>query len=466
MGGKLKRTLSLTGLFAAFVFLQLSILGLANHAGEGYLPSDRRELVYYGLQVFVLLGYLVYAGLRRLRPGGRLERAVMVLALAGFFAGGVVLLTEKSSPFQLIAAFAAVFCLGIIGGGSMERMSLAAAAGERVALALGWGASAAVLVQFLLGLQWGVTPALPVVMLGAFILLARVLSRPLEAAAPPEAAGEKAPPSSLVLTCLMAAVLLLFASFYNSYIHHLQVATGYTDYNVYTWPRLMFIPGYLLFGAIGDRRGGRLVPVAALCVSLAALLNAVLTGSNGSYWLNMCLFYFALSGAVSYYYLTFWRLAQGTKRPALWASMGRMLDSAMVLLAFVLRLSYLPVAAVLALDVAGLAVLLLLMALGNPMAALSPAPAGPPPQPRLERTLADPEEGMARLQARYSLTDRETDVLRELVRTEDKQTVIAQRLSISPRTVQAHVTTLYQKTGASTRAGLTDLYHDALRSWE
>ena len=52
------------------------------------------------------------------------------------------------------------------------------------------------------------------------------------------------------------------------------------------------------------------------------------------------------------------------------------------------------------------------------------------------------------------------EVLRELVQTEDKQTVVSKRLSIQVKTLQDYVTRLYRKTGASTRAGLTDLYYE------
>ena len=58
MSENTKRTLSLTGLFAAFMFLQLTVLGLGNHAGEGYLELRLREMVYYALQVFAILGFL------------------------------------------------------------------------------------------------------------------------------------------------------------------------------------------------------------------------------------------------------------------------------------------------------------------------------------------------------------------------------------------------------------------------
>ena len=55
-----KRKLALTCLFGAFVFLQFTVLGLANHAGEGHLAAEQRDMVYYALQVFVILGFLLH----------------------------------------------------------------------------------------------------------------------------------------------------------------------------------------------------------------------------------------------------------------------------------------------------------------------------------------------------------------------------------------------------------------------
>ena len=69
MSEKQKHTITLTGLFASYMFLQFTVLGLGNHAGEGWLSTGRRELVYYTLQVFVILGFLAYAAADRLIRG-------------------------------------------------------------------------------------------------------------------------------------------------------------------------------------------------------------------------------------------------------------------------------------------------------------------------------------------------------------------------------------------------------------
>ncbi len=54
--------------------------------------------------------------------------------------------------------------------------------------------------------------------------------------------------------------------------------------------------------------------------------------------------------------------------------------------------------------------------------------------------------------ASIALTERETDVLR-LVAREQTNPAIAATLGISPKTVERHVTHIYQKIGVSSRAG-------------
>ena len=456
--GKTKREWVLTGLFTAFVFLQFAVLGIANHAGEEYLPSERREMVYYALQVFVILGFLIYGVFERRIKEPNLRRSVTAFVLIIFCAGTVVMLAApRSSLFYVMITMAVMPCLGCIGGAVNHRMSRETSAGAKTAWIMGVGSSIAVALQYLLQLQWGITPLLPVFMLAAFIFLGYHLL--FNAPEPEEKTGDTTPATlrRLVFSCVIAAVFLLFVSFYNTYIHHLQVLTGYTEYNVYSWPRLMMIPGYLLFAVIGDRKQGRPVPIAALCIALAALLNSVLTVSDGTYWLNMCLFYVALSASVAYYDLVFWRLAQNTKHPSLWASMGRIMDSGIVLLAGTMRISLLSAPVVLGLNIAGLTVILLLMALGGDFNF-----SDPPAEVSEPLRLLSSEDTFERMRGLYGLTPRETEVLRELVLTEDKQTVISERLSIQLKTLQDYVTRLYRKTGVTTRSGLTELYHECM----
>lgn len=455
----------LTCFFGAFVFLQFTVLALANHAGEGYLTAGQRDLVYYGLQVFVILGYLLHGLFFRFCKNERVRKGAAYVIFALFFLSvALLLIAGADSLLSVIVSMTSALFLGGIGGAVHVRMSLETVTGAAVARCMGIGSAAAVLLQYLLQIQWGVTPLLPVFMGAAFLLLILLRKRPQEETVPEETATAVHTPSRrIVFAILIAATFILFACFYNETIHHLMIRSGYASANVYSWPRLMLIPGYLLFALIGDRKGGRYVPLTALCIMLIALLNVVLIGDQGAYQFNMCLFYFSIAAFTSYYLLTFWRLAPGTKHPALWAPFGRMLDSGMVLLAGAIHLSALPAAVVLGADIAGVALVIVLMAISGDFNLSKTQTEAEPVLAEAAvpevRPMRSPEETLIRMRELYALTPRETDVLRELVLTEDKQTVISERLSIQVKTLQDYVTRLYRKTGASTRMGLSDLYH-------
>ena len=488
--GALSDRLRLTCLFGSFAFLQFVVLGLANHAGEGYLATGQREFVYYALQVFVILGFLLHAVYVRhhtANPKGSGIRKGITYAVFGFFFActAVMLFAGYDSMFYVIVSMAAAFCIGLVGGAAHYRMSLETVTGASVAKSMGIGSAAAVVLQYLLQIRQGISPLLPVFMLAAFLLFGYlVLGKEPEAIAEAAEKAEHTPPKRIVLTILITVMFVLFACFYNEYIHHLQIQSDYGAYNVYSWPRLMLVPGYLLFAVIGDRKNGRYVPIASLCIMLVALLNVVLIGNPEAQGLNMCLFYCSIAGCTSYYLLTFWRLAPGTKRPALWAPFGRIIDSGMVLLAGAIQFSSLPPAVILGLDIAGVALIIFMMAasenfnFNDPLVRKPDEPAASVCDPHTgtpDTTAGDPlpaahamqvslhilseEEALDRMQKQYDLTPREAEVLRELVLTEDKQAVISEHLNITVKTLQAYVTRLYRKTGTATRAGLTDLYY-------
>lgn len=438
--------------------MQFTVLGLANHAGEGYLTIERRDFVYYALQVFVILGYLLH-GLFFHRCVGMRRHAAAVAAM-GLFGICVILLCAlgHDSLLYVIVSMTAAMCVGMIGGAAHHRMSLETVHGAKVAKCMGLGSSTAIVLQYLLQIRWGVSPLLPVFMGVAFLLFLFVLKYP-EAAIETDNKPERTSNRTIVFSVLIASTFILFACFYNESIHHLMIQSDYAA-NVYSWPRLMMIPIYLLYAAAGDRKNGKYVPIIFLCIMLIALLNVVLMGNTGTYWLNMCFFYFAIAAYTCYYLPIFWRLAPGTRHPVLWGPFGRMLDSLMVLFTGAVQLSRLPAPVVLGVDIAGVALVILLMAINGDFnltettAVPETVPAETEAQPMLS-----PEEILKRMGGRYALTAREMDVLRKLLLTEDELQPIADSLFISRRVLSRHISSIYQKTGTKSRVGLYQLYH-------
>ena len=444
-------------LFGAFMFLQLVILRMGNAAGRGFLPDAQQVYVYFFLQFAVIIGYMLHLPVRKhLRDTAGYPRVVCCTLGACLLCAMLLLFAPADSAFYLAVTSVCALFLGVLSGAVYLRMADLGAEGAKVGRSVGLGYSCAIALQYAVQLRWTLKIPLAVLIALAAACLCVLFAAPYRADAAPvkpnaHAASGKKCGSAVVITLAM----LIFTSYFNTYIHHLQVASGYTEYNVYTWPRLLMIPAMILLGLIGDVKGGKLLPTGTLCVVVVALLNTALRGSETNQ-LNMCLFYLAMAAVVAYYHLTFLRIAPETRRPALWAGMGRILDSVSVILSFGVNLEKFSAAAVLALDVAALAVVIVVMALSGAFG-FSASDTLPVP-PREASAQTDP---FAAIQERYGLTPAELNVFRELVLTEDKQAAIGDRLSIKLRTVQANVTAIYGKTGVSTRAGLVQLYNES-----
>lgn len=443
------KSIRYTLLFASFMFVQFVILRLANQSGRGYLPESQQEKVYLFIQIAAVTGFLSHALFRSFtairglyKP---LSSAVTALLLSG---AGIMLFCSPSSLFYLIVTGFSVLLLGFTGGEVYERLALSANSQRHAGLCTGIGYALAVALQFCLQLQWTFTPVLALFLFISFVLLFILIFRKdsIQTAAPEQKTAVSR--TTLVSGIVITAALLIFTSYYNSYIHHLQVASGYSDYNVYSWPRLLMIPTVILFGYLGDVRGGKLLPVCTLCVAATALLNTALLGRD-TYLLNMCLYYVALTAVIAYYHVTFFRIAEHTKHPSLWACMGRVVDSLIVILAFGLKISVQSQLVVLIINIAALAVTIVTMAFSGALNLSKPEVA--------EAEAAEKADPFPVIQKNYGITPSELRVLRELVSTDDKQAVIASRLNISVSTLRHHITSLYKKTGVQTRLALSNL---------
>lgn len=438
-----KRAVSLTLIFTSFMLIQLAALRLGNQAGRGFIMPEHQELVYYGIQLPVIPGFVLRSFVN--------HRAVKLTALGVCFTGfWLMLFLNEASLFYLIVTGTTVLCLGYTGGCVYYYMSCFADV-KHFGLCFGLGYAFAVAVQYVFQLSFDLRPLIGVFVFCAFALLLMFLYTEKRVITSTEDKGfSSVPKFKLICAVVITVAMLMFTSYYNNYIHHMQIASNYTEYNVYSFPRLLMIPGVILFGFIGDIKKGKLLPVCTLCVTVIALLNAVLIGRE-TYTLNMCLFYLSMSAVISYYNLTFMFLAQKTKKPAFWASTGRIIDSAAVLLSFALKFSTLSAVSILVIDIAMLSAAIVFMALNGDLNLSSIA------NKETEKSETHAEITYGQIREKFGLTPKEAQVFKELTETDDKQEAIALRMNMSVNTLRHHITSIYKKTGAQTRAALCKL---------
>ena len=447
-------------LFAAYMFLHTTTFQLGSHVGTAELPAAQQEFLYYAHQDFIVLGFLSFAPTKRFLTEKGL-RILTVSVMSAYALGTAVLYAARGVLVSRYIASATIFCLGYLGGLVYRRMSCGLRGSDHMGTTMGVGCAAAYALQFLFQLWRGQTPFLPMVMLLAFAALARLLTcedrsggeAPAVEGALPQ---ERTLAVSLLCACAMTVALIVLVNYYDGYIERMQVSTDYGVYNAFSWPRLLLVPCYLLLGHLGDVMRGKYVSVIAVFGALTVLLTPVLIGENSAYWLNLCIFYIAIAVLISYYNLTFWRLAPHTKKPELWAYMGRVLDGAVGVTLGLLRFSTLSVVNVMVVEVLMLG--LLLIAFFLDMERGLPSEQRTSQAPIAAAEAADNSARTARFAQHYGLTPKEAAVFRELVLTDADQQAIADVMGVQVSTLQKHCNAIYRKTGAANRIELCRSY--------
>lgn len=448
----------LSALFAIYMFEYMVTLTFIDQRSAAITGPTWQLYLHYIDYALVVLGFVSFALLRRASEQFIFRRTLLLLPSIAYGCAVLLLFLLQSVAAFSAAAMGAAYFLGLLGEMVYFCMSAALADSNKMGRVMALGASAAVLLQYLLQEYWRITAGIPIALALGFCAAVYLAERrpwewltetclPYEAPMPEKT---RAITGTLARLCLNALCLYAMGTIYDRQMMLLNVHSGYEDYNLYAWPRLFLIAGYLLVGFLSDAGRGKLLSVATLCAALAALLNPVLFDDPAFYTVNMCLFYLYLGASVSYYNLAFWRVAPRTGWPELWAGMGRIVTNLFSALLTLTPVSQLSMAAAIGVAVALFGVLLVSMAAGGELALSLPA--------RSEPTGPTQEQKLDAYCARCAFTPREREVFEKLMTTEDDLQCIADSLYISRRMVQRYVTSIYEKTETKTRLGLFQRY--------
>lgn len=442
-------------------------------------PDGTILLALYALQQgSVLAGFLIVSlspAIYR-KAGSRSMRSVMLVIyiLSSFSA-----IQTGAIPLRAVIIILSSVCIGMTGAMVYSQLSLETdfndPKGRRnIGNIIGIGGTAALLLQW--GLQKlpenAMIPKLILLNFLMYCVLSRLHVSAVEKTVPMDDTSQEtdtvADPAQQPASgqnkqtgkgyrrrgiCLCSAVcsMLMLLAVYESHMNRVDFA-GY----FYEWTRILTAVGYLTIGFLFGRCRRGIVSAAMSCIALVSVISSFLMIKSGEdWWLHMALFYMVLGSLVAYYNLMFMEYAGQTIKPVLWASMGRILDAAITTM-FTLFGAMLPGTdiSILVMSLVLLAMLTVSMTAGGLLSMEQDKEERDNDAGRVSVTPASIEDQIKQFREKYGLTDRETEVLRLLVTTENKNQQIADELFISRRQLQNHISSIYEKTGASTRAGL------------
>ena len=445
--------------FALCFFAFMLTEAFINERCAMILGSSAVNPVYtFGL-VCTGLGFLSFSLLRRLCKREKSRKTVQLVTGVLDLGAAMILLFADQPALFLTSSAAALLLTGHISGCVYYNTAMYFAASRYTGRLIGTGMGAAILLQFVVQnlMPQSVTFIISIVFSVAFVMYF-IIKAPrdwiLENPLPYSSDAKKDFKKTLLL--IVAVVLMsLVAGMIDSV---LTAFNAEKSYDVYGGVRLFYALGLILAGFLADIRERKYLPLSTVCTILLSSVCMFFLSDEVSYFAGTALMYLYSGFYVIFFTVMFLDFAPKSRRPELWAGMGRIVRS------FTVAATVLPAFniygavgnTVLAVGSCLLSILILLILLpylSNAAVSFKPIEELISGSPELS-----PQERL-KLFAQYcSLTPRETEVLEKLLTTEDGVQEIADSLYISRRMVQRYIFSIYEKTETKTRLGLFQSY--------
>ena len=213
----------------------------------------------------------------------------------------------------------------------------------------------------------------------------------------------------------------------------------------------------LAAGIVFDIRKRKYMGLIMYCVMMMSVLSIVVLNLGAPFLIGLVVFYLSSGFFVVFFTASFMELSRHMRLPSLWAGMGRAMNNVSAALITNGSVALLATGNSLAAIVIAL---VLFVAVSVAMAAYTARmnavmePKEPPASQKSD------EERREAFIAKYGLTEREWDVFSQMISSDSSAQEIADCLFLSKRTVERHISALYEKTGAKSRITMYQLYRN------
>lgn len=254
---------------------------------------------------------------------------------------------------------------------------------------------------------------------------------------------------ALVITVVLMSCI--FASLDNAVT--LVHAQGKAD--IGQWPRLLLALSGLSAGFLFDIKERRYMNVIMYCVTLLSTVCVAVIECGGPFVIGLIVFYLSAGFFVVFFTVGFMDLSHCMNTPKLWAGLGRAVNNGCAVVTGALSVTLLQSQS----DMAKIIMALILFALISICIFIYSN------QFRFETYLEDKgEEKRAELKflqfsEEYLLTEREREVLKVLLVSDDNIQDIAEQLFVSRAALYRHIGSLNEKTETKSRIGLLQFYY-------
>lgn len=258
----------------------------------------------------------------------------------------------------------------------------------------------------------------------------------------------------LLLILLVVLMTCIFSTLDNAVT--LSHADGTMD--IGQWPRIFLAFSGLIAGFVFDINNRKFMNHIMYCVMLLSTICIAVFEFSGPFLTGLIIFYMSAGFFAVFFTTAFMELARYTKMPELWAGIGRAVNNITAAVITGGSLTLLSSGN----SIAIITIMLILFAAVSIVIAIYTYKHKVFTEQILTNDILaiDDNERLQMFSEEFSLTSRETEVFALLVNTEDSIQAIAESLYVSRRTLERHISAIYEKTGVKSRVGLIRLYNE------
>ena len=249
--------------------------------------------------------------------------------------------------------------------------------------------------------------------------------------------------AGIMLALLVVLMACVFSTLDNAVT--LRHASG-TD--IGQWPRLLLAFSGLAAGFVFDIRKRKYMGLIMYCVMMMSVLSIVVLNLGAPFLIGLVVFYLSSGFFVVFFTASFMELSRHMRLPSLWAGMGRAMNNVSAALITNGSVALLATGNSLAAIVIALVLFVAVSVAMAVYTARMNAVMEPKEPPASQKSDEERREAFI---AKYGLTEREWDVFSQMISSDSSAQEIADCLFLSKRTVERHISALYEKTGAKSR---------------
>lgn len=230
-------------------------------------------------------------------------------------------------------------------------------------------------------------------------------------------------------------------------------ATGSVD--IGQWPRLLLALSGLTAGFLYDIKDRRYMSMIMYCVTLLSTICVVVIEMGGPFLTGLVVFYLSAGFFVVFFTVGFMDLARHMRIPAFWAGFGRAANNLCAVITASASVSLL-------LSGNGMGIIivaLILFALISVAVYFYQSQFSFCEEETKGTSVGDDAEKFLAFSEKFSLTEREQDVLKVLLESDENVQEIAEELLMSRAALYRHIASLNEKTETKTRIGLLQFYY-------